>query len=129
MNEINETNILKSEAFILSEAGKVKSWMENGGEGSPPSKIDEIKNLVYFDEGFKIKEFTFIPKIEEPEHVDTQEEIDAKRINELKGVLSSTDWYIIRQSDITSGKEVPQDILDKRQEARDELAILTVLEQ
>lgn len=54
----------------------------------------------------------------------TQEEIEAYKVSveltktkaEALAYLASTDWYIIRFAD--SGVEVPQEVKDKRAEAR-----------
>ena len=38
---------------------------------------------------------------------------------EAKDYLASTDWYVTRQAE--TGKAIPEDILTKRQEARDSI--------
>ena len=48
-----------------------------------------------------------------------------QRIVKLKKYLTQTDWYAIRYID--SGKEIPAEIKNKRQEARDEISTLSKL--
>lgn len=38
---------------------------------------------------------------------------------EAQAFLEETDWYVIRKADPSSGKDVPQDILDARSAARE----------
>lgn len=57
--------------------------------------------------------------IAENEVIDNYKEI---RLNELLQLLSDTDWYIIRQQE--AGVEIPEDILEKRQQARLEISEL-----
>ena len=45
-----------------------------------------------------------------------------QKIVQARVYLSSTDWYVIRQSD--SGKEMPNDIKTKRAEARETISSL-----
>lgn len=54
--------------------------------------------------------------------VPSQEEIEKMRINELKGYLDSTDWYVIRFAE--TGKVIPTEIKTKRQNARNEISLL-----
>lgn len=48
----------------------------------------------------------------------TEAQILAEKIAEAKAYLASTGWYIERLNDPSSGKAVPQEVLDKRAEAR-----------
>ena len=48
----------------------------------------------------------------------TVEQILSEKIAEAKAYLASTGWYIERLNDPSSGKAVPQEVLDKRAEAR-----------
>lgn len=52
----------------------------------------------------------------------TPEEIARQRIDELESYLTSTDWYAIRYAD--TGVEVPADIKQQRQLAREEISTL-----
>lgn len=52
----------------------------------------------------------------------TEEERKRKRISELERCLSETDWYAIRFAD--TGEEMPADIKQKRQDARNEISEL-----
>ena len=62
-------------------------------------------------------------KTNEPEPEFTDEEIQKQelqiKINEAKEYLTDTGWYVERLNDPSSGKEVPEDILVKRAEARE----------
>ena len=53
-----------------------------------------------------------------------QEVIDSERIAELEKYLYDTDWYTLRYAE--TGKEIPADVLQARQEARDEISRLRV---
>ena len=52
----------------------------------------------------------------------TDEEKARQRIAELENYLSSTDWYAIRFAD--TGEEIPSEIKNNRQDARDEISRL-----
>ena len=47
----------------------------------------------------------------------TAEELQAQANAEARAYLASTDWYIVRKAE--TGTEIPADILEKRQTARD----------
>ena len=44
--------------------------------------------------------------------------INEQKIQEARAYLISTAWYIERLNDPASGKAIPQEVLDKRAEAR-----------
>jgi hypothetical protein len=78
-----------------------------------------------------IKGLTHIPKPEEElgewkwsnKENKWVEDLKAKEANiarEARGVLSKTDWYVIRKME--TGKEIPEDILKAREEARKKLS-------
>ena len=48
----------------------------------------------------------------------TEKQIITEKVIEAKAYLASTGWYIERLNDPSSGKAVPQEVLDKRAEAR-----------
>ena len=48
----------------------------------------------------------------------TEEQILAEKVAEAKAYLASTGWYVERLNDPSSGKAIPQEVLDKRAEAR-----------
>jgi len=52
----------------------------------------------------------------------TEEEQIRQKILELEIYLSQTDWYAIRFAD--TGEPIPEEIKQKRQEARDEISAL-----
>lgn len=47
----------------------------------------------------------------------TAEELQAQKNAEARAYLASTDWYVVRKAE--TGQEIPADVLQKRQEARD----------
>jgi len=51
-----------------------------------------------------------------------ENEIKQYMIIDLKKYLSNTDWYVTRK--IETGKEIPEDILNQRNEAREEISKL-----
>lgn len=51
-----------------------------------------------------------------------QSEIDAERIRELQQYLNDTDWYVARYSE--TGVEIPEEVKQKRKEAREEISNL-----
>ena len=67
-----------------------------------------------------IKEWLAQGNVPEPEFTEeelAQQEINAK-VQEARAYLANTGWYIERLNDPSSGKAVPQEVLDKRAEAR-----------
>lgn len=48
----------------------------------------------------------------------TEEQINAQKVQEARNYLTSTAWYVERFNDPSSGKPIPQEVLDKRAEAR-----------
>ena len=64
------------------------------------------------------EELAAIPVITEEQKAREEQE----RINqEARAYLAETDWYVIRAQE--TGVEVPADILQKRQEARDRVVV------
>lgn len=55
------------------------------------------------------------------ESLQHQEEI-GKQIEELQKYLDETDWYVTRKAE--TGKEIPLEIVEKRQEARNTISEL-----
>lgn len=55
--------------------------------------------------------------------IDYDIEITILTLNQAQGLeyLKGTDWYVIRFNDPSSGEEIPQDILDNRANARDQI--------
>ena len=51
-----------------------------------------------------------------------QSEIDAERIAELQQYLDDTDWYAVRFAE--TGIEIPEEVKQKRQDAREEISNL-----
>ena len=47
----------------------------------------------------------------------TAEELQAQKNAEARAYLASTDWYVVRKAE--TGTEIPVDVLEKRQAARD----------
>ena len=68
-----------------------------------------------------VKQWLADGNIPEPEFTDeelAQQELN-KRKQEALQYLAQTAWYIERLADPSSGKEVPEDVLTKRAEARE----------
>lgn len=57
----------------------------------------------------------------EAEVLQNQEEIE-KQIEELQKYLDETDWYVARYSE--TGVEIPEEVKQKRQEAREKISVL-----
>lgn len=56
------------------------------------------------------------------EKVETNDDIEKEnKRNEAILYLTNTDWYVIRKFE--TGKEIPDDVVTKRNEARDVLSI------
>lgn len=49
----------------------------------------------------------------------TEEQKQEQKNNEARAYLASTDWYVVRKQE--TGVDIPQTILDARQEARDSI--------
>ena len=47
----------------------------------------------------------------------TAEELQSQKNAEARAYLASTDWYVVRKAE--TGTEIPADVLEKRQAARD----------
>ena len=58
-----------------------------------------------------------VPESEFTEEELAQQVINAK-VQEARAYLISTGWYVERLNDPSSGKAIPQEVLDKRAEAR-----------
>ena len=86
----------------------------------------DINNEVYAyeEDGSQdhlIGDKILITQEEVEEHINppkTEAQILAEKVAEAKAYLANTGWYIERLNDPSSGKEVPQEVLDKRAEAR-----------
>ena len=65
----------------------------------------------------------WLSKNNTPEQEFTEEELQItyvnKQIQEAKTYLESTDWYVYRLNDPSSGKAIPEEVLTKRAEARE----------
>ena len=95
---------------IVSVKQLSNGWLLNGTMSVP----DAVGN----SEREAIKQWLSEGNTPEPEF--TQEELDAQAIakekQEAQAYLISTDWYIVRFAD--TGVEIPQEVKDKRAEAR-----------
>ena len=89
---------------------------------------EELENLpcVTFDkieetsEEYVLHNGEYVLK-SEADALQNQEEID-KQIEELQKYLDDTDWYIARYSE--TGVEIPEEVKQKRQEAREKISAL-----
>lgn len=57
-----------------------------------------------------------------PSDPPSEEEIKQQEIQKYQSYLNETDWYVYRAMDI--GEQMPSEIKQKRQEARDEISRL-----
>lgn len=90
----------------------------------PDEAIEPIPNweemILIFNGYLKIIDGQVVEKTQEEKdaydlaHPPTIEELQ----DEALQFLNATDWYVIRASDLLSGKAVPEDILNTRAEAR-----------
>ena len=53
-----------------------------------------------------------------PTQEELDKEINAHKVQEPRSYLFSTAWYVERLNDPSSGKPIPQEVLDKRADAR-----------
>lgn len=53
-----------------------------------------------------------------PTEAELLVEVNKAKLQEAYAYLSSTGWYVERLNDPSSGKVIPQDVLDKRVQAR-----------
>ena len=67
-----------------------------------------------------IKEWLAHGNTPEPEFTEEElaQQVIKAKVQEARAYLISTAWYIERLNDPSSGKAVPQEVLDKRAEAR-----------
>ena len=68
-----------------------------------------------------IKQWLLEGNTPEPEFREEELQITSinKQIQEAKVYLASTDWYVERLNDPSSGKGIPEEVLIKRAEARE----------
>lgn len=107
--------IVKENKFVLIDEDKEK--LLNTLEFMPQYSIDEIKEYDEVEVGYDNNTYVkgFAP-------VKPQELVDEERVAELEKYLNETDWYSIRYAE--TGKEIPADVLQARQEAREEISKL-----
>lgn len=100
--------------------------------------MEEIKSVKIQGNGYLLNGSMSVPKVDgnreyelikvwlaegntpEPEFTEAelaQQVINAK-VQEARAYLISTGWYVERLNDPSSGKAIPQEVLDKRAEAR-----------
>lgn len=71
--------------------------------------------MIVVNEGVRFDEVFATPLTEEER---TNADLEAKQ-QEAQSYLRDTAWYVERLNDPSSGKEIPQEVLDKRAEARE----------
>ena len=78
----------------------------------------DVKELTRLDNGAEVNYFEYEQiRVDPTFDVDAIDKLVAKaKSNEAQKYLASTDWYLVRFID--SGVEVPQEVKDKRAEAR-----------
>ena len=97
---------------ILSVKIQGQGYLLNGNMSVPKADGNREYELI--------KEWLVEGNIPEPEFTEeelAQQVINAK-VQEARAYLISTAWYIERLNDPSSGKAIPQEVLDKRAEAR-----------
>jgi len=93
----------------------------------------EFEIMGYVDEDLNIvRDPTFVPQkgdefyspeeivwqLKEKEKIESAQRVKDNDVK-LRSYLADTDWYVTRQAE--TGKPIPEDILTKRQEARDSI--------
>lgn len=96
---------------ILSVKIQGQGYLLNGNMSVP--KADGNREYELIKEWLKTNE----PEPEFTEEELSQQVINAK-VQEARAYLISTGWYVERLNDPSSGKAVPQEVLDKRAAAR-----------
>ena len=68
-----------------------------------------------------VQEYIANGGVVEPAYTEEELQITSinKQIQEAKAYLTETAWYIERLNDPSSGKEIPEEVLTKRAEARE----------
>jgi hypothetical protein len=112
--------------------GKIKGTEDEWGFGvfserfEPCKEIDDSEHMSIINEANSTGKLIKGDADGNPVLVNPPEPSDyekaQRRIAELEGYLSETDWYAIRYAD--TGEEIPADVKKKRQEARDEISQL-----
>lgn len=98
--------------FIDTYPPEASEFCNNSQATDNPCNIGEIEE----DNGHR--RFIIKPSSNKP----TEQELKQRRINELQDYLSKTDWYASRFTE--TGVKIPEEILKKRQEAREEISRL-----
>lgn len=109
-----ETQIVGHEVWMLGADCTFKK---------PPENKDGY-NIVFNPEEDEW-EYQKVNNTESIENISTESEIAQNRIAELESYLSSTDWYAIRF--VETGAEIPNDVKQQRQSAREEISRLREL--
>lgn len=95
----------RGKTYYSKETGEAVVITELGDEA-----VHELTHLLKPEEG----EWKWSKK--KNNWVEDVKANKARRISESKAYLERTDWYVIRK--IETGKEIPEDILKAREEAR-----------
>lgn len=108
-------------AHLEKDTNKLLGWYDDNIHSTIPTPNIEVSDEVwqealninancYEDGEFIVKDFR------------TDEELlveaNKAKVQKARSYLISTAWYIERLNDPSSGKAVPQEVLDKRAEAR-----------
>lgn len=96
-----------------------------------PIEIDDDTHMSIIEEANNKGKLIKGDKDGQPILVDppepTEKEKAEQRLHELEAYLTETDWYVIRNAD--TGVPVPNDIKQKRQEAREEISQLRLTKE
>ena len=108
----------------VDEKGKLVGWYNtdiHSEDAIPTPKIEVTKEAWQnaINNGHnKVNEDGTTELFDFRSKEELDKEINAQKVQEARSYLSSTAWYIERFNDPSSGKPVPQEVLDKRAEAR-----------
>lgn len=94
---------------------KIENNKAQVGSGTPPDNT-----WVVYEVGEEPKELLDVLDSE------AKEQSIISQIQEAKQYLADTGWYIERLNDPSSGKAIPEEVLDKRAEARELINTLEV---
>ena len=108
-------------AHLEKDTNKLLGWYDDNIHSKIPTPNIEVSDEVWQDainiNANCYENKKFIIKDFRTEEEVAEQELQAK-VNKALNYLSSTDWYVERLNDPSSGKAIPEEILAKRAEAR-----------
>lgn len=115
---LDQTNWL--EATWYTESDEVKTQVHCESFSGHPEHIAMLRDKAV-EFGTKLDEALIkecIDNFKMPTDEELLVEANKAKVQEARAYLISTGWYVERLNDPSSGKAVPQEVLDKRAEAR-----------